>query len=64
VPAPAFTLAGVTVRSSAPARWVVDVRGPIGPFVATLAGLPLQDLVVDPFKLEDYIAQFYGGEAR
>ena len=64
VPSPAIAVDGATVRSVAPAQWVVDVRGPIGPFVATLAGLPLQDLVVDPFKLEDYIAQFYGGDAR
>ena len=46
------------------AEWVLDVRGPIGPVVAALAGLPVRDLTVDPFKLEDYIAQFYGGEAR
>jgi hypothetical protein len=40
-------------------QWVLDVRGPVGPLVAALAGLPVHDLVVDPFRLEDYIAQFY-----
>jgi hypothetical protein len=64
VPPPAFTLADVTVRSAAASEWILDVRGPIGPLVVSLAGLPVFDLIVDPFKLEDYIGQFYGGEAR
>ena len=61
---PAFVLPDVTVRSAGPSQWCLDVRGPIGPLVGVLAGLPVQDLVVDPFRLEDYIGQFYGGEAR
>ena len=64
VPAPAMTLDGVAVRSATPSQWILDVRGPIGPLVGALAGLPVLDLVVDPFKLEDYIGQFYGGEPR
>jgi ABC-2 type transport system ATP-binding protein len=64
VPPPALALTGVTVRSAAPSHWVLEVRGPIGPLVGALAPLPVDDLVVDPFKLEDYITQFYGGEAR
>jgi beta-exotoxin I transport system ATP-binding protein len=64
VPPPTFTLADVTVTTAGPAQWVLDVRGPIGPLVGALAGLPVQDLVVDPFRLEDYIGQFYGGEVR
>jgi ABC-2 type transport system ATP-binding protein len=64
VPPPAFTLPHITVRSAAPSEWVLDVRGPLGSFVAALAGLPVHDLVVAPFSLEDYIGQFYGGEAR
>ena len=59
VPPPAFALPGVTVHSTSATQWVLDVRGPVGPFVAALAGLPVHDLVVDPFRLEDYIAQFY-----
>ena len=51
------------VRATAD-EWVLEVRGPLGPAIAALAGLPVWDLSVDPFKLEDYIAQFYGGEAR
>ena len=55
---------GVTVHSAAADRWGLDVRGPIGPLMASFDGRPVHDLVVDPFKLEDYITQFYGGEAR
>jgi hypothetical protein len=40
------------------------VRGPVGPLVSALAGLPVRDLAVQPFKLEDYIAQFYAGDPR
>jgi ABC-2 type transport system ATP-binding protein len=64
VPGPASRLPGVTLRSATATQWVLDVRGPIGSLIASLAGLPVHDLVVDPFRLEDYISQFYGGEAR
>jgi ABC-2 type transport system ATP-binding protein len=64
VPAPPPAPAGVTVSSVTATQWILEVRGPIGPLMAALAGLPVHDLVVDPFKLEDYIASFYGGEAR
>jgi ABC-2 type transport system ATP-binding protein len=50
---------GVSVARLAPTEWILDVRGAVGPVVAALSGLPVRDLAVDPFKLEDYIAQFY-----
>ena len=56
-------LPDVSVVRAAPAEWVLDVRGPIGPVIAALAGLPVRDLSVAPFKLEDYIAQFYAADA-
>ncbi len=64
VPAPVLTLSGLTVRRATATEWVLDVRGPIGPLVGALAGLPVHDLIVQPFSLEDYLAQFYGGGAR
>jgi ABC-2 type transport system ATP-binding protein len=64
VAAPTWTRPGVTLRRAAPTEWIFEVRGPVGPLVAALAGLPVHDLVVDSFKLEDYISQFYGGESR
>ena len=54
---------GVVVRHQTPTEWVLDVRGPLGPLLEQLAGLPVLDVQVDPFKLEDYIAPFYT-EAR
>ena len=59
VPPLAFALPDVAVHGVTASQWVLDVRGPIGPLVGALAGLPLHDLVVEPFRLEDYIAQFY-----
>jgi ABC-2 type transport system ATP-binding protein len=63
VPPPA-TLPGMTVVRATPTEWLLDVRGAAGPVVAILARLPVRDLSIDPFKLEDYIAQFYNGAPR
>jgi ABC-2 type transport system ATP-binding protein len=41
-----------------------DVAGPLGPLLASLNGRPVQDIEVEPFRLEDYIAQFYAGARR
>jgi ABC-2 type transport system ATP-binding protein len=51
---------GVVLRSRAAGRWELDVAGPLGPLLQALSTLPVQDLHVDPFKLEDYVARFYG----
>jgi ABC-2 type transport system ATP-binding protein len=64
VAGPGTVAPGVTLRTATPTKWLLDVRGPVGPLVEALAGLPVHDLVVDPFRLEDYISQYYGGEAR
>jgi ABC-2 type transport system ATP-binding protein len=55
---------GMTVVRATPTEWALDVRGPAGPVVSALAGLPVRDLAIDPFKLEDYIARFYSGAPR
>jgi ABC-2 type transport system ATP-binding protein len=54
-----IALPDVSVREQEPARWVLDVRGPLGPLVEHLAGLPVVDVQIEPFKLEDYLARFY-----
>lgn len=54
----------VIVRERTPVRWVLDVRGPAGPLIARLTGLPVLDVQMDAFKLEDYVAQFYAGEGH
>ena len=43
---------------------VTDVRGPLGPLLASLGGRAIHDVGVEPFRLEDYIAQFYGDGRR
>ena len=63
VPPPA-AIAGVSVDTHGPTEWVLNVRGPLGPLLDALSGLPLYDLHVEPFRLEDYVAQFYGGAPR
>jgi ABC-2 type transport system ATP-binding protein len=63
VPAPAFSLPGVTVRSRDDRCWVLDVQGPVGPLVRAIADLPVHDLAIDPFRLEDYVSRFYGETA-
>jgi ABC-2 type transport system ATP-binding protein len=51
--------AGWTLVLREPERWVIDVRGPIGEFISTLAGLPIADLNVVPFALEDALLDFF-----
>ena len=58
------SLPEVSVIRADGSEWVLEVRGPVGPIVSALGGLPVRDLAVDPFRLEDYIAQYYGGDAR
>jgi ABC-2 type transport system ATP-binding protein len=41
-----------------------DVDGPLGPLLASLQGRAIHDVSVDPFRLEDYIARFYGEAPR
>ena len=53
------TMPGWTVVAAEPARWVIDVRGPIGAFVTALSGLPVSDISLAPFALEDAILRLY-----
>jgi hypothetical protein len=39
---------------------VVEVSGPLGGFVSALAGLPVADIGVDTFTLEDTILRLLG----
>ena len=51
----------ITVLSESPTTWILDVRGPLGPLTAALAGLPVADMQVETFTLEDYVLRFYNG---
>ena len=52
------------VRARSGLEWVVEIHGPLGPLLETLAGLPVRDLQIEPFRLDDYIASFYGVDVR
>src|SRR5262249_8514217 len=45
-------------------RWVLEVQGPLGPLMSELAGLPVTDLHVKPFTLQDYILEHYADADR
>jgi ABC-2 type transport system ATP-binding protein len=47
------------VVSRSERAWVLDMRGPLGPLVTSLGGLPIDDVRVEPFTLEDYVLRFY-----
>jgi ABC-type multidrug transport system ATPase subunit len=50
---------GATVVASAPTQWVVEVQGPAGPVLQALAQLPVHDVEIDPFRLEDFVVRYY-----
>jgi ABC-2 type transport system ATP-binding protein len=54
------SMQGWTLVSRNRERWVIDVRGPIGAFITTLNGLPVSDISLTPFALEDAILRFFG----
>jgi ABC-2 type transport system ATP-binding protein len=49
------TLPGATLVTREAARWVVDVQGPLGEIVPRLAHLPVADVQLAPFTLEESI---------
>lgn len=57
-------LTGVTLRSRSDSLWVLEVQGPLGPVLQAISRFPVLDLHIESFKLEDYVAQFYGAAAN
>jgi ABC-2 type transport system ATP-binding protein len=51
---------GVALVTREPQRWVMDVTGPLGPLVSSVSGLPVHDLVLAPFALEETVLALYG----
>ncbi len=49
----------VTVRSTTPTRWELDVDGPLEPVMRVLATLPVRDMAVEPFSLERHVLALY-----
>ena len=56
------SVSGVTLVTRTAESWTLDVRGPLGPLVASMRDLPLLDVRVEPFELEQYVLRFYSGE--
>jgi ABC-2 type transport system ATP-binding protein len=52
---------GAVVVTQEPGRLVIDVIGPLGPLMASLSGLPVADLHVEPFALEKTVLELMEG---
>jgi ABC-2 type transport system ATP-binding protein len=59
VTAPTDLPAGHNLIETAPRLWRLDVTGPLGPLLATLARLPVEDLQVREGRLEDVLPKYY-----
>jgi ABC-2 type transport system ATP-binding protein len=57
-------IAGVVVVSREPQRWVLDVPGSLGALVAELNGLPVADMTMASFTLDNTILRILGEESR
>jgi ABC-2 type transport system ATP-binding protein len=60
VDAPVPTLPSVTAVRVDPQTWVVEIGGGVGPFVSAIAGLPIDDMEIGSFSLEDHMLKLYG----
>jgi ABC-2 type transport system ATP-binding protein len=50
---------GVLLVTCEPQRWVMDVRGPVGPLLPVLASLPVADISIAAFALEDALLPLF-----
>jgi ABC-2 type transport system ATP-binding protein len=42
-----------------PRLWIIEVKGPLGPLLTALTGLPVEDLEVREARLEDVVLKYY-----
>jgi hypothetical protein len=42
-----------------PRAWHIEVTGPLGPLLAALGGMPVEDLQVREARLEDVVLKYY-----
>lgn len=59
-PVPIPAIPAVTLTAVSPTEWEAEVTGPLGPFLRSLESLPVHDLHVDPFSLEQHVLRLYG----
>jgi ABC-type multidrug transport system ATPase subunit len=50
---------GVRSLEVRPRQWRIEITGPIGPFLAEMRDLPIADVTIEPFQLEDYLLSLY-----
>lgn len=53
---------GIVAIAREPRRWVLEVRGALGPLVTALSGLPVDDIEQAPFTLEGAVLGLFGGD--
>jgi hypothetical protein len=56
--------AGITLVSCRDREWVLDVAGPLGPVVASLAGLPVADICYSTPTLEEIVLGLFVDSAE
>ena len=49
------------VRRSDTRHWEIEWHGPLGSALDAMQGLPVSDIEIEPFKLEDYVLKIYSG---
>lgn len=54
----------VVLVSREPTRWVIDAHGPLGALVSSLAGLPVADINLAPFTLEDALLRHFAEDPK
>jgi ABC-2 type transport system ATP-binding protein len=57
-------LPGATIVSREPARWVLDVQGPVGEIIPRLASLPVADVQLAAFTIDEAILRLLGSGTR
>jgi ABC-2 type transport system ATP-binding protein len=53
-----------TVRGSDDRHWELEWRGPLGGALEAMRGLPISDIDIQPFRLEDYVLNVYSETAE
>jgi ABC-2 type transport system ATP-binding protein len=57
-------LDGLALVSRDTQVWVLEMHGPLGALVAAMRDLPVADVRIEPFGLEQYVLRFYADEDR
>jgi ABC-2 type transport system ATP-binding protein len=59
-PTPPPSLSPALRRSDA-RHWELEWPGPLGGALEAMRGLPISDIEIEPFKLDDYVLEIYTG---